>query len=195
MRRDAGGPPVDEKAALRREVRARLEAVGPRHRAAQEDLVQAIVQADAAWAAARTVAVYRAVGHELSVTGCTNAAWRLGKRTVFPRVEDGHLSWRVVASWSQLRPGAFGIPEPAPEAPRVTADEIDLWLVPGVAFTAAGGRLGRGGGFYDRALAMRRPGAPAWGVCFDEQVVDALPAEAHDVPVDRVVAPTLAAQT
>jgi 5-formyltetrahydrofolate cyclo-ligase len=63
----------------------------------------------------------------------------------------------------------------------------DLVVVPGLAFTAAGDRLGQGGGWYDRFLSETRADCVTVGVCFTEQIVDALPVEAHDVMVDHVV--------
>lgn len=74
------------------------------------------------------------------------------------------------------------VPEDEPEPAA-----IDLVLVPGVAFTADGWRLGQGGGWYDRFLPMLRPEAVTVGVAFAAQVVDALPVEPHDVPVDHLV--------
>ena len=64
---------------------------------------------------------------------------------------------------------------------------IDLVVVPGVAFTAAGHRLGQGGGWYDRFLTGLRPGVVQIGVCFAECLVDELPTEAHDVIMDLVI--------
>ena len=64
---------------------------------------------------------------------------------------------------------------------------VDVVIVPGVAFTAAGDRLGQGGGWYDRFLARVRPDAVTVGVCFTEQVLDGLPVEEHDIALDRVV--------
>lgn len=63
----------------------------------------------------------------------------------------------------------------------------DLVVVPGLAFTASGDRLGQGGGWYDRFLAGTRPDCTTVGVCFAEQVLDALPVEPHDVVIDHVV--------
>lgn len=77
---------------------------------------------------------------------------------------------------------AVVVPEDEPEPAA-----IDLVLVPGVAFTADGWRLGQGGGWYDRFLPMLRPDAVTVGVAFAAQVVDALPVEPHDVRVDLVV--------
>jgi 5-formyltetrahydrofolate cyclo-ligase len=63
----------------------------------------------------------------------------------------------------------------------------DVVIVPGLAFTAGGDRLGQGGGWYDRFLAGVRPDCTTIGVCFSEQVVDAIPTEGHDVVMDHVV--------
>ena len=74
------------------------------------------------------------------------------------------------------------VPEDEPEP-----STLDVVLVPGVAYTADGWRLGQGGGWYDRFLPMLRPDAVTVGVAFAVQIVDALPVEPHDVPVDHVV--------
>ena len=86
----------------------------------------------------------------------------------------------------RLVEGAYGVREPAQEAARFTPDVI---LVPLLAFDARGGRLGYGGGFYDRTLAAH-PAAFAVGVAFDEQEVEDVPVEAHDRPLDAVLTPS-----
>lgn len=104
-----------------------------------------------------------------------------GKRLLLPRVEasgivaaDGNTPW--VAS-------KFGVQEPS--GPAVGVDEIDLVIVPGLAFTLAGDRLGYGQGYYDRLLPT--VSAPTVGVCFDDQLVDEMPVAAHDVRVGAVI--------
>ncbi len=77
----------------------------------------------------------------------------------------------------------------APEAD-VEPSWPDVVVVPGLAFTPAGDRLGQGGGWYDRFLACTRPDCTTVGVCFAEQVLDTVPVEAHDIVIDRVVADT-----
>lgn len=181
-----------DKSRLRAEMRAALGALGPRQRAPEEELVNAALLAHPAWAGAGTVLVFKARAPELSVVSFTNAAFRAGKRVAFPRVADGALVLHEVADWSGLSPGAFGIDEPFPGAPRVDPADVDLAVVPGLAWTRDGNRLGQGGGFYDRLLP--RIGGVTVGVGFDRQLLDAVPLEAHDVPVDRVVTPALAMQ-
>lgn len=88
-----------------------------------------------------------------------------------------------IGSLEDLAPGYKGIPEPAAPAP--TAPEADVIVVPGVAFTAGGTRLGYGGGFYDRYLAEAT--GTRIGLCYDFQIVEDLPAGPHDIPMDRIV--------
>lgn len=147
----------------------------------------AAVQADSVWARARTVLLYRAQPPEFSAVGLTNGAWRVGKRVLFPRINDakaGTLSLHEVTRWGQLQPGTFRLLEPMPDCPEVPAEEVDLAIVPGLAWDAKRHRLGRGGGFYDRLLP--RVAAPAWGIGFDCQLVDEVPAEPHDQAMERV---------
>ena len=87
-----------------------------------------------------------------------------------------------------MRPGRWNLMEPDPEHCTVVAPaEIDLLLVPGLAFSRAGGRLGRGGGFYDRFLSEVHPRAVKLGVCFHVQLFPELPLEAHDCAMDQIV--------
>jgi 5-formyltetrahydrofolate cyclo-ligase len=101
---------------------------------------------------------------------------------VWPRVEDdGRLTFRS----GPLAPGRYEIPAPAADAPEKTPDVI---LVPGLAFDRRGHRLGYGRGYYDRALAAC-PRALRIGLCHSFQLVEVLPEEAHDQPVDYIVTP------
>jgi 5-formyltetrahydrofolate cyclo-ligase len=176
---------AEAKRALRREVLARLAALPPARRALEEELVTAAVQDAPEWRAARLVLLYRSLPGELSTVGLANAAWRQGKRVAMPRVAGpGALALHEVRAWTDLRPGgAFGIHEPLPTLPQVRPEEVDLALIPGVAWSGDGKRLGRGGGFYDRLLPRLRL---AWGLGFDSQFLETVPTEPHDVPVARV---------
>jgi 5-formyltetrahydrofolate cyclo-ligase len=91
--------------------------------------------------------------------------------------------------WAELKPGFQNIPEPPATAPQV---EPDLLLVPLLAVTLAGVRLGQGRGYYDRALARLRARRPvtAIGLAWDVQIAPALPADPWDMPLDWVATPT-----
>lgn len=112
-----------------------------------------------------------------------------GKGLLWPRIAaTGEIAVAVCDSWEQLVPDALGVLAPPASAASERLGEGDLVLVPGVAFTRAGARLGRGGGHYDRLLAAAA-GAISAGLAFDLQLVPEIPIEAHDRPVDLVVTP------
>ena len=84
--------------------------------------------------------------------------------------------------------GRYGMKEPREKHP-IPSDSIDVVLVPGLGFDASGGRLGRGGGFYDKFLAIARPPIVI-GICFQEQLIDRVPTDSHDQLMCAVVTPT-----
>ncbi len=106
----------------------------------------------------------------------------------FPLVSGRNLSFHL-ADWKDLVPGTLSIPEPLASAPQVTPRML---LVPLIAATQAGTRLGQGGGFYDRTLARLRAAGPciAIGLGWDCQIAEALPALPHDQPLDWLATPT-----
>ena len=104
-----------------------------------------------------------------------------GKRLLLPRVEATGIV--AVDGDSPMSTSTFGVTEPT--GPAVDAGEIDFIIVPGLAFTVAGDRLGYGQGYYDRFLPT--VSAPSVGVCFAEQLVDEMPVAQHDVRVGGVV--------
>jgi 5-formyltetrahydrofolate cyclo-ligase len=127
---------------------------------------------------------YAAVGDEIDPTQIEHGFAAIA----FPRINGSEISFRS-ASWDQLVPGPLGIPQPSADAPQVTPD---LLLVPLLAVTPAGVRLGQGKGYYDRAIAQLRRLAPVRTVAlaWDVQIADALPADAWDMPVDFIATPT-----
>lgn len=106
------------------------------------------------------------------------------KRVVLPRISGEDMDFYDTAEG--LCEGAFGIMEPTAATP-IEPSEIDLMIVPGVAFTREGARCGRGKGFYDKYLAHEGFRAYTIGVCYPCQIVDTLPTEPHDRVLDRVV--------
>lgn len=152
------------------------------------------------YGAARTVMAYCGFGSEPETGMFLKAVPGGGKRLILPRVEreTRTLVLREVGDPdSELVAGVWGIMEPIESLPEVRIEDVDFVLMPGVAFDEAGGRLGYGGGFYDRllgGLGERPPGErPPGGrprlvaAAFGVQVVGRVPTGAHDVRVDAVV--------
>lgn len=136
---------------------------------------------------ARVVACYCALPDEPPTARVIGRWLELGKRVVVPRVEGERMRFFVYDPATQVV-GSFGIEEPGAEAVLCRPEEIELMVVPGVAFTAVGDRMGRGRGYYDKYLAQSDFNALTIGVCYRHQLVDALPVEPHDIRLDEVIA-------
>ncbi len=136
---------------------------------------------------ARTVATYAPLGSEVDLLELARRLAARGVRVLFPRVVPGERRMRLArCAPGDLVPGPLGAPEPPAAAPVVAEDEVDCVLVPGLAFSLDGHRLGRGGGHYDATLPSL-PRAARIGVAFEAQVVPAIPREPHDATLDALV--------
>ncbi len=100
--------------------------------------------------------------------------------------QDGSLTWVIFEG--ETAPGIFGFAEPVGEA--ASLDSADLIFIPALAVDASGQRLGKGKGYYDRALKSRNIVAPVVAVVFDDEMLETLPTEEHDHPVDAAVTPS-----
>ncbi len=134
------------------------------------------------------VAVYRAIGSELDADALSTALSRAGRELCLPVVAelDAPMVFRRWTPGEPLELDEAGVPAPFPLAEIV---EPDLILTPLLAFDAAGGRLGQGGGYYDRTFAAL-PNAVRVGLAYAGQQVDDLPTEPHDIPLHGVLTET-----
>ncbi len=133
------------------------------------------------WQAARRVLLFVPLPDEIDLSGLIPAGLAAGKQVALPSFhpETGlYVAREIRDATGDLVPGRFQIPEPGLHCRTLPVSELDYLLVPGLAFDAAGGRLGRGKGFYDRLLSLAT--GRIWGVGFVEQVGPAVPAEPHD---------------
>lgn len=135
------------------------------------------------FAATHTIAVFCSLPDEPDTQEFINK-WSTSKHIVLPRVEGDTMQFYHYDS-TTLQTGAFGISEPISNRLSPSAD-IDMIVVPGVAFTREGARIGRGKGFYDKYMSQTDFSAHKVGVCYTHQIVDTLPVETHDIKVDTV---------
>jgi len=178
---------LEAKRALRERVVRSRAALGPEERAAAAASCARIVDALPAWQAARTVALYAPIGAEMDTAELARRAAAAGKRVAWPLVRPGEavLAFAACAP-GDLVPGPLGTRQPPASSPPVPLADVDLVVVPGVAFDGQGRRLGRGRGHYDATLAALPAGTPRVGLAFELQVVATVPSEGHDAPVDAV---------
>jgi 5-formyltetrahydrofolate cyclo-ligase len=178
----------ESKAALREAARGRRDALPPDRRRAESERIAEQIATLAEFAGAEVVLGYLPLPHEVETAGILTRAWRAGKQVAVPAARDDR---EYAPVW--LKPddavaaGRFRVPEPVSRA-WAKPDRFDLVVVPGLAFTPAGARLGHGKGFYDRMLArLGKRTVRRVGVCFECQLVPALPVTETDVGMDIVV--------
>lgn len=179
------------KQALRRRVLAEVRALTPEELLAQSRASCEALIASAEFARAGTVMLFAPMVDEPSLDALEKAVISAGKRMCAPRSEwkTRSIEPAMVASLRDCVEGTLGVGQPAPEAPRVPVAEIDLIVVPGVAFDRRGHRLGRGAGFYDRFLLEVSPGTPLAAVALRPQLVPEVPTAPHDLPLTAVYGP------
>lgn len=177
-----------DKRALRREIAAQKRALSPAQiEAASADLTAQLL-AHPLFRAARSLYAYLSYNQEVRTLPLIRQAQALGKRVAVPKVYGDEMRFLWLDDPDQVAPGAYGIPEPIADEP-IADDDTALVLMPGLAFDPEGRRLGYGGGFYDRFLA-KEPNHPLVALCYGFQMFDHLETEAHDIPVDLVIADT-----
>ena len=194
------------KAELRRTALARRDAIDLDVRAAKSAvicarLVELLDRLDAA--APHTVAIYAAMGSEVDPAAFAAAAAARGWRVAYPCMLSAtdaaacgqRMCMRAVAAADASSAPFIGHPTRAFTAtdidssrfPIVPAEALDMIVVPLVAFDRAGARLGYGGGCYDRYLPMLSPACQITGIAFDEQRVDGVPTDTHDLPLPHII--------
>ncbi|MFL6238654.1 MAG: 5-formyltetrahydrofolate cyclo-ligase [Actinomycetes bacterium] len=179
------------KTALRARIRAARAARPETQRTAAAAAIANRVLALPELSTASLVAAYAATAHEPGTSLLLSALTTRGRVLLPVQRTDGDLDWAVYDRAAPLAVGAHGIHEPTGAV--LGADAIAaarVVVVPALAVDRIGRRLGQGGGAYDRALRRTAAGTLVVALLYDDELVDELPAERHDVPVEAVVTPT-----
>ncbi len=170
------------KSEIRREALKRRDSLSEAEQLDKSNIIFTRVVRSWEWQQARTICLYASFGSEVRTDRLMRAALGAGKRLVLPRVNrhcEGQLDLYFVEDIStQLKPGAWNIPEPDPrQCKAAPLEEIDCIVTPGVAFDQWGGRLGYGGGFYDRLLNSLSPTQVmcTLGLAYELQIVREVP--------------------
>ncbi len=180
---------MHDKPTLRQAMRERLRAMDEATRSeASVHIAAHLKHLAATWPAAITVALFGGLKNEPDlVTYLLPALHAQRVRTCFFQIEHQALQPRQVRSMEDLHRGQMNVWEPNPQCPHVDIAELDIILVPGLAFTHGGKRLGRGGGYYDRLLAHPHCRAERIAVAFDVQIVDHITVEFHDQHIHQII--------
>ena len=179
------------KAALREEIRARLGTLLVHDRVSVSKKCRALLREQCVWSRADAILFFASLPEELNLWPLLHEALAAGKVVALPRFishTQGYGAAEVRDVHRDLVLRKLDILEPSAACQAVSLNQLDLVLVPGVAFDVQGRRLGRGRGYYDRLLADVR--GVKCGVGFDEQIVESVPVGPLDVYLDCILTPT-----
>lgn len=176
------------KTALRKRMSSMRKALTPSERKAASKRICEKLIFENRPLSGRTLAVYFASVYEIDLKDFISSALEQGATVVSPRWNGNTYELAKVEGLTadKLRLGPMKIPEPVCEN-IVRPQDVDIWIVPGLAFTADGKRLGYGGGWYDRLLSKSKAQSAKIGVAHSFQLVDDMPSEKHDITLNRVI--------
>jgi 5-formyltetrahydrofolate cyclo-ligase len=179
-----------QKRAIRAEVRERRRSVTSLERETNRAALTENLKAVVSELHPKAVSCYLPTLDEPDTTGFIAWAHEAGIRVLLPiSRDDGLLDW-VASDGTETEPGLFGIPEARGELlSPLAVNDVELMLIPASGVDAQGMRLGWGRGYFDKTLGSMDHRPPVFAVIFDDELVDALPAELHDQPVDGAVTP------
>ncbi|MCZ6473021.1 MAG: 5-formyltetrahydrofolate cyclo-ligase [SAR324 cluster bacterium] len=197
--------PAAEKASLRAQVLASRNAMGEAKRLAASRRIVELLTAQPAFQQAKGVHCFVSLPGEVETEDVFAACWEAGKKAYIPYQirSEGRLGWSCREPEDRLVNGPFSVPEPAPDNLRpAKLEEIDLVLVPGVAFDRQGNRLGYGKGYYDTFLTLFAQkyikrnnigtaaglgNAAMIGLAFAVQIVPSVPRESWDIVIGQII--------
>ena len=174
-----------DKQTLRRQIRIKKRAMTEEEIASASERLGEKFLSSPLYEQAKTIYGYLPYNQEVRTVPMLQRALDDGKRVAVPKCYGDEMRFIYLEDLSQVENGYCGIPEPIADEP-IADDPTALVLMPGMAFTQRGDRMGYGGGFYDKFLAAE-PNHPTLALCYDFQMVESIPTEEYDIPVDCVL--------
>lgn len=177
-----------QKSQLRSRIRILLRSMGARGRKLRSRKISEKLFKTAGFKKAEKLFIYASLPEEVGTFEIMAKALRRNKKVFVPKVSGSGRKIKVFEVRdlrADLSRGSFGILEPQTKRP-LGRQSLDLMIIPGLAFDRKGNRLGRGKGYFDRFLTRFKK-TPKIGLAFKEQIVSKVPAEAHDISVDKVI--------
>ncbi len=177
------------KTELRRELLSRRDNIPPEVRKAKNRMVRDRILSLDEFRNAGIIFLFASFRTEVDTEELIKASLLSGKRVILPKVdkENHELLFYEIKEFGELTVGYMGIPEPPLQEKRMTINDADLVIIPGAGFDASGNRIGYGGGYYDRLLSGLQKDIPVIAPAYEEQVVDSIPSEPHDIRVSLIV--------
>lgn len=178
----------NQKAFLRSQIKRKLvELTELKRKSIQVELQQKLMQS-LHWKEAKVIGITISVGYEWDTKQLIQEAWHQGKKVVVPKCnpKEKSLTFYQLEAFDQLETVYYQLQEPNPMITRkVSSNEIDLLIVPGLLFDDAHYRIGHGGGYYDRFLESFS--GKTVSLAWVEQVIPSIPTEPFDIPVNELI--------
>jgi len=181
---------MQDKAELRKELLRRRDNIPPEVRGAKNRMVRERLLSLDEFKNAGIVFFFASFRTEVDTAEMIKSSLSSGKRVLLPKVDkDRHeLLLYEIRDFGELAPGYMGIPEPPFSGKQMSINDADIVIIPGAGFDTSGNRIGYGGGYYDRLLSGLQKQSPVIiAPAYEEQVVDFIPSEPHDIRVQMIV--------
>ncbi|NWF97631.1 MAG: 5-formyltetrahydrofolate cyclo-ligase [Nitrospirae bacterium] len=178
------------KDKLRKEIIIKRDLISENNRLSKDESIRNKLFSLPEFIKADTIFIYFSFRSEVDTFFIIEKALNKGKRVILPKVEKKKrkLYLYEINSIKDLSSGYMGIYEPIPDISReVGINEVDLIIVPGVCFDIYGNRIGYGGGYYDIILSEKKTNSPVIALSYEEQIVQKIPSEPHDIKVDIII--------
>lgn len=181
------------KKVIRNEVLRKRDKIPQEVKSVKDALIKEKLFSTQEFVNSKIIIFYASFRSEVDTLSMIQKSLEMGKRVVLPKVDkERHmLSLYEIKDLNELSPGYMGIPEPSLADERtVDIDDVDLVIIPGAGFDYSGNRLGYGAGYYDILLSKSKKKISIIALAYEEQIVDSIPSEKHDVKVDMIVTDT-----
>jgi 5-formyltetrahydrofolate cyclo-ligase len=181
-------PATELKRAIRIEAAKKRDSIPPPVKKAKAAAIKDSLFALEEFRRAQSVLLYASFRSEVETSVLVEEAISIGKRIVLPKVnkDANSLTKHSINGMHETSSGYMGIPEPITD-PCCNVEEIEFIIVPGIAFDEKGGRIGYGGGYYDRLLRRVKGLKPMAALAYEEQIYADLPREEHDIDMDIII--------
>lgn len=175
-----------EKKSLRKKIRKLKKEITEELRKTKSKIIMDKIESEIHFQKAKIIFAYWAMDDEVDTKDFI-MKWYKEKTIILPTIDSGNLILKKFNGMNSLKDGdLYAIPEPQGE-PFEALDQLDLAIIPGVAFDELNNRMGRGKAYYDKILKKMKGNTFLIGICYDSQFVDKVPVEEHDITMDEVI--------
>lgn len=180
---------MQDKSEIRKELLRRRDQIPPEVRKTKNRMILERLLSLDEFRNAGIIFFFASFRTEVDTAELINISLSGGKRVILPKVDKDkqELLLYEIHDFGDLVPGYMGIPEPSSQEKQMSINDVDLVIIPGAGFDASGNRIGYGGGYYDRLLSGLQKHIPVIAPAYEEQIVDSLLSEPHDIRVGMIV--------